>query len=327
MTKIIPTACLTGAIVLVCSYTAICGEETPRVFLLDGGHLAEARQQMQQSPSQFATCLEAIRQRAEDDLTGGPWSVMDKKHVPPSGDKHDYFSVGPYWWPDPSKPGGLPYIRRDGEVNPERHEYDNVGLKNTVSAVRNLAIAYYFTRDTKYAERASRLLRTWFLDPATLMNPHLEYAQAIPGRTQGRGIGIIDTAQLASLVDAVGLLQASEAWTDSDQSRLQAWFREYLQWLLVSSHGKDEADTENNHAVWYDVQVASFALFVGEKATAGRVLEQVGPRRIATQIEPDGRMPRELARTKSFSYTHMNLRGFLQLDQLAEHVGVDLWNY
>jgi hypothetical protein len=252
---------------------------------------------------------------------------MDKKHIPPSGNKHDYYSVGPYWWPDPSKPDGLPYVRRDGEVNPERYEYDSAGLKKTVSAVDDLALAWYLTNEAKYAERAALLLRTWFLDPATRMNPHLQYGQAIPGRTEGRGIGIIDTAQWIRLVDAVGLLQTSESWPESDHRKLQAWFEAYLQWLLTSSHGKAEANTKNNHAVWYDAQVASFALFIGDETTARRALEQVGPRRIATQIEPDGRMPYELARTKSFSYTHMNLRGFLHLARLAEHVDVDLWSY
>ncbi|NQT12247.1 MAG: alginate lyase family protein, partial [Planctomycetes bacterium] len=178
-----------------------------------------------------------------------------------------------------------------------------------------------------YADRAAMLLRTWFLDPATKMNPHLQYGQAIPGRTQGRGIGIIDTAQLIYLVDAVALLQSSEVWSESDQQELQAWFRAYLQWLRTSSHGKAEARTKNNHAVWYDAQIVSFALFAGNKSMARETLVEVGPRRIASQIEPDGRMPYELARTKSFSYTHMNLRGFLHLARLGEHVDVDLWGY
>jgi len=323
----IGSAIRVGFLVSVYGCAGLSQAEVPRVFLLDGDYLAEVRQRLQQAPDEFAAFVEALRDKADADLNAGPWSVMDKRHVPPSGDKHDYFSVGPYWWPDPAKPDGLPYIRRDGEVNPERHQYDNVGLKNTVSAVEDLALAWYLTGETRYAQRAALLLRTWFLDADTKMNPHLQYGQAIPGRTQGRGIGIIDTAQLVYLVDAVGLLQSSSAWSASDHSRLQAWFRDYLHWLLTSSHGKDEADTKNNHAVWYDVQVASFALFVGDEETARRVLTQVGPRRIATQIEPDGRMPLELARTKSFGYTHMNLRGFLHLARLAEHVGVDLWTY
>jgi hypothetical protein len=301
--------------------------DAPSVFLLDAGHLAETRRKAIDRPEDFEAALGAIRAEADRSLGEGPWSVMDKKHVPPSGDKHDYYSVGPYWWPDPSEPDGLPYVRRDGQVNPERNEYDNVGLARTVSAVRDLATAWYFTKEPKYADRAAMLLRTWFLDPARKMNPHLEYGQAIPGLTEGRGIGIIDTARWIRLVDAVGLLQSAPAWTESDRRGLQAWFRAYLEWLRTSSHGKAEARTKNNHAVWYDAQVASFALFVDDEQLARHVLRQVGPRRIATQIEPDGRMPYELARTKSFSYTHMTLRGFLHLARLGEHVDVDLWGY
>jgi hypothetical protein len=159
------------------------------------------------------------------------------------------------------------------------------------------------------------------------MNPHLQFGQAIPGICDGRPIGIIDTAGLITLVDTVGLLEAAEAWTDDDQRQLQGWFREYVAWLLNSEHGRGESQTKNNHAVWYDAQVASFALYTGDIEIARRVLAEVGPRRVATQIEPDGRMPLELARTKSFDYTNMNLRGFLNLARLGEHAGIDLWAY
>src|SRR5690606_33758828 len=165
---------------------------------------------------------------------------------------------------------------------------------------------------------AARLLRVWFLDEATRMNPHLEYGQAVPGRNKGRGIGIIDTAGLPRLVDAVGLLQGSQHWTDVDQQGMQQWFGEYLTWLRESRHGRDEDRTKNNHATWYDVQVAAFALFAGEEHIAREVLEGAGDRRIRTQIEPDGRQPHELARTKSFDYSTMNLRGMFELATLAE---------
>ena len=226
MTRRQPGFVMTFAVLLL-SATWLTAE-SPTVFILDGVHLAEMRLNVLERPQDFAVPLRVIRNDADQALREGPWSVMDKEHVPLSGDKHDYYSVGPYWWPDPSKTDGLPYIRRDGEVNPERYEYDNVGLKKTVAAVDDLATAWYFTNEPKYAHRAAVLLRTWFLDPATKMNPHLQYGQAIPGRTEGRGIGIIDTAQLVYLVDAVGLLRLSEVWPDSDHQKLQAWFREYL---------------------------------------------------------------------------------------------------
>ncbi len=241
---------------------------TPRVFVLDATTLAETKRRVAANDPALAAAVARLRREAEEALQAGPFSVMDKKAPPPSGDKHDYMSLGPYWWPDPEKPDGLPYIRRDGEVNPEGDTYDRNPLNAMTAAVETLALAYYLTDHPPYADHAARLLRVWYLDEATRMNPHLEYGQAIPGRTAGRGIGIIDTAQLVRLVDAVGLLGGSRAWTSEDQQSLQAWFRQYLTWLRQSAHGREEARATNNHGTWYDAQVGAFALFVGDERTA-----------------------------------------------------------
>jgi len=299
----------------------------PRVFLIDAESLSQTRGRVAAGDAALADPVARLRDEAQKALGAGPFSVTDKKVVSPSGDKHDYMSLGPYWWPDPRKPDGLPYIRRDGEVNPEGEAYDRAPLGRMTSAVETLALAYYLTSHEPYAEHAGRLLRAWFLDEATRMNPHLEYGQAIPGRTEGRGIGIIDTAQLARLVDAVGMLAGSPSWTPADRQGIEAWFGRYLTWLRESKHGRDEARATNNHGTWYDVQVAAFARFVGDDDIARDVLEQVPARRIARQIEPDGRQPLELARTRSFDYSAMNLRGMFDLATLGEPLGVDLWNF
>lgn len=309
--------------------TAVAEEGTlARVFLLDATTLAQTRRRVLAGDSELAPAVAALRRDAEQALEAGPFSVVDKDVLPPSGDKHDYMSVGPFWWPDPDQPDGLPYIRRDGRVNPERDQYDSRPMSDMNSAVGTLALAYYFTDHEPYAEHAAHLIRTWFLAEATRMNPHLEYGQAIPGRTEGRGIGIIDTAQLArTLIDSVGLLAGSDAWTAEDQRGLEEWFEDYLEWLLESQHGRDEARTRNNHGTWYDVQVAAFGLFVGERELAREVLERAATRRIAAHIQPDGRQPHELARTRSFSYSTMNLRGMFELATLGERVEVDLWRF
>ena len=299
----------------------------PRVFLLDAASLAKTRDRIVEGAPELAAAVDELRDEADQAVGAGPFSVTHKQAVPPSGDKHDYMSLGPFWWPDPDQPDGLPYIRRDGEVNPETEAYDRRPLNQMTTAVETLALAWYLTGHEPYADHAARLVRAWFLDQATRMNPHLEYGQAIPGRTEGRGIGIIDTAQLARLVDAVGMLGKSPAWTSADQQQLQSWFRQYLTWLRESQHGRDEAATRNNHGTWYDVQVAAFALFVGEQNIAREVLQQSTTRRIAAHIEPDGRQPLELARTLSFNYSTMNLRGMFELARLGEHVGLDLWNF
>jgi len=300
-----------------------------RLFGMSARGLETCRGRIDDGDPTLQPALDRLRELADAALNAGPFSVMDKTLVPPSGDKHDYVSHGPYWWPDPAKENGLPYIRRDGVRNPEvrTDRFDRQALGDMADSVVTLALGYHLMSNEAYAEHAARLLRVWFLDPGTKMNPHLEYAQGIPGRTDGRGIGIIDTTRLVLVPDAVSLIAPSKAWNVRDQEGMVAWFDAYLEWLLTSEHGKDEDKARNNHGTWYDVQVARFAVFVGRKDVAMRVLEASKSRRIESQIEPDGHQPRELARTKSLSYSTMNLTGMFALAELGDELGVDLWHY
>jgi hypothetical protein len=267
-----------------------------------------------------------LLEEAESAATQGPFSVVDKEATPPSGDPHDYLSHGPYWWPDPGQADGLPYFRRDGESNPDRELHDRQALAAMLSAVHTLAAAYFFSDHERFAERAGLLLRAWFLDPSTRMNPHLEFAQGIPGRCDGRGIGIIDTSHFTFLPDSVGLLAASRAWSAEDQQGLEAWFSQLVAWLTESEYGRDEGQQPNNHATWYDAQVLALALFTGNDAIGLEVARRARSR-IDTQIEADGSQPCELRRTKALSYSVMNLTGFFNVADLCTHHDMDLWSH
>ena len=61
---------------------------------------------------------ERLLEEADLAMKDGPFSVADKGMTPPSGNKNDYMSISPYWWPDENKEDGLPWIRHDGKTNP-----------------------------------------------------------------------------------------------------------------------------------------------------------------------------------------------------------------
>src|SRR5687767_1106958 len=186
--------------------------------------------------------------------------ATQKTTLPPSNDKHDYFSLSPYWWPDPAKPDGLPYIRRDGETNPEsKRDLDQPRVAAMGANVHALALAWYFSGKPQYAQRAAQQLRAWFLDPATRMNPHLRFAQLVRGNPAERGSGIIDTRWFIEAVDAASLLRGSPAWSAEDQRGMEQWCAAYAKWLRESPNGAHEQKARNNHGSWFAAQTAALA--------------------------------------------------------------------
>ena len=296
------------------------------IFTVDPDYIKRARSLAKQEDSPCGQALKALLVEADVALVREPLTIVNKPILPSSGDKHDYMSVGSYWWPDPDKPDGLPYIRRDGERNPEVEKTDRPLLAKLISTVKTLGFAYGFTHREDYATHAALLLRTWFLNAETKMNPNLMFGQAIPGRCEGRGIGLIETAAFArEMLPAVSFLCYSENWSDEDMQGLQAWFHAFLEWMLKHPYGVGEARHGNNHSSAYDVQVVAFALFVGQSDLARMILKGVGERRIADQIEPDGQQPLELA--QALGYASMNLELLLELAEIGRQWGIDLINF
>lgn len=279
--------------------------------------------------SRYAAAYHQLVKDADKALSEGTFSVVNKKLVPPSGDKHDYLSLAPYFWPDPSKPDGKPYIRKDGQVNPEtRGDYVDYTQKNHFfDNVNTLGYAFFFSDDKRYAEKAIQLLQTWFVDPATRMNPNLNFGQGVPGSVTGRPYGIIEFGGIKNVLIVLEILKYNKMLPADMEISIRNWLKDYANWLETSPIGMAERATKNNHGTHYDVQLTEILLYLGEEEKASQILESVKLKRIASQIEPDGSQPEELARTKSFSYSTMNLGGFIHLARLGAFCGVDLWNY
>ncbi|MDE6171761.1 alginate lyase family protein [uncultured Bacteroides sp.] len=292
----------------------------------DKAHLEEVKQSLQ-SPF-YATAYQELKLEADKLLDVQPVSVMLKEKAPASGNKHDYMSLARYFWPDPTKPDGLPYITRDGESNPELDKYDRNRLGETAGRVTTLALAWYFSGDERYAQKATELIRVWFFNKDTRMNPHLEYAQVAMGHNnnKGRSFGVIDTYSFIEMLDAVQLLEQSKAFTSKDSKQLKAWFGKLLDWLLTSQQGKDEAAATNNHSIAFDAQAISFALYVGNLNVARDIINALPDKRLFKQIEPDGTMPRELRRTRAFHYSQYNLTHIIDIMTMAQKLGIYLDN-
>ena len=301
--------------------------QLPQVFIMDANRLLDVKNKVKQKDKVSMQMINSLETKADSLLDMNHLSVMAKKFTPVSGSKHDYMSQAPYFWYDSNKSNGLPYLRRDGQRNPEINKItDHKFLGDLDNAVRTLSLAWYFTGKEKYAEKATALIRNWFFNEATKMNPNLEYAQAIPGINSGRGIGIIESRSLTGIADAAGLLNASKAWTENDNKSLQEWYSQYLDWMLTSKNGNEEHAAKNNHGTWFCVQAVDFALFTGNKSLAKELAEE-SKRKMDSQITKEGKMPLELERTNALGYSTFNLRAWFDLATLAEKSGVDLWHY
>lgn len=290
----------------------------------DTAHLANVKQSLQ-SPF-YSAAYQELKTEADRLLEVAPVSVMLKEKTPKSGDKHDYMSQARYAWPDPTKPDGLPYITRDGVSNPEIDRLDRNRLGEMAMRVSTLSLAWYFSGDERYAQKATELVRVWFLNKETRMNPNLNYAQVIPGTNndEGRCYGLIDSYSFIEMLDGVALLEQSKSFTARDSKQLKAWFKKLTQWMLTSKQGKQEAAGSNNHSVAYDAQIIAFCLYTGDRETATGILNDFAEKRVFTQIDPDGSQPHELRRTRAYHYSHYNLTHFIDIYLMGKKLGMSL---
>jgi len=256
-------------------------------------------------------------------------SIVEKPQASPSGNAHDYISYGRYYWPDPSKPNGLPYMSKDGHPNQKQIEQgDEKRLDHFINNVESLALGWAVLHREDCSRRAGEWLRAWFLNSATKINPNFEYAQIRLGRNNNHGSssGLIDTRGLIRLVDALNLLHNSPGVSSEDEKIIKAWFADYLQWLTTSPNGRKEHEAKNNHGSWYLAQVIAISRMLGQDDEARKYARE-DFNRIDWQIKPDGEQPLETARVDGLTYSMFNLQAQLTIARLAAPLGVDLWNF
>ena len=237
------------------------------------------------------------------------------------GGLHDFFSEADYFWPNPKNPDG-PYISRDGQSNPANFDDHRKVMIALSIQMPTLTAAWLLTHDRRYAQRACEHLRAWFITPPTRMNPNLEFAQGVHGVTTGRSYGIIDTLHLAEVARAASFL-SPDILTTEDSAALKDWFRSYLSWMKTSKNGQQERDALNNHATCWALQAAEFARLIGDEETRHQIYNQYTQILLPNQLATDGSFPKELHRTKPYSYSIFNFDVMAALCQSLHDVELD----
>lgn len=282
---------------------------------------------IQNNDAEMIEALNELRSEAKKIFSLPKRSVIEKNEITGIDSKNDFVSMGPYWWPDPSKPDGLPYIRKDGVTNPEvRKITDKTYLNELSDIVYKLGLLYYYTGDKEYANEAIDRLNIWFIDPATRMNPNLKHGQYVPGRNTGRAEGVIDTRVLIPLVDGIQLLRSSSEWSLIMETGINKWFSDFLNWLETSELGIRASKQTNNIGTAYYMQVIQFNIFLGRVEKARIYAYDNLPKLIDKQIDKSGVQVHEVKRTNSWSYSLHNLSYWFNIANMLEVVGVDLWN-
>jgi hypothetical protein len=241
------------------------------------------------------------------------------------GGSHDFYSQADYFWPNPANPSG-PYINRDGQSNPanfNEHRKAMIALSIQMPA---LTAAWVLTQDRRFGTHAADHLRAWFIDPETCMNPNLEYSQGVKGVSTGRSYGIIDTLHLVEVARAATII-APALLSSSEQTALKMWFGDYLHWLKTSTKGITERDSLNNHAVCWALQVSEFARVIDDKTTRSEIATQFTNIFLPNQMAIDGSFPKELARTKPYSYSIFNFDAMAMICQSLLDSGTDLFSF
>lgn len=264
--------------------------------------------------------------RADAALESVPVTVTATRAERSAGGIHDFYSEGDYWWENPQDPDG-PFIRRDGETNPDNFTAHRHAMIRFSQLVGDLTSAWILTGDKKYTDAAMRHIRAWFIDQKTMMNPNLLYAQAIKGIATGRGIGIIDTIHLIEVAQSLRLMETQGIIEDKELQTIRLWFSDYLTWLSTHRYGINEMEAKNNHGTCWTMQVAAFAAFTQNEEMLHFCRKRYRTVLLLNQMATDGSFPLELERTKPYGYSLFNLDAMTTLCHLLTTPEENLWDY
>ncbi|EJD39569.1 chondroitin AC/alginate lyase [Auricularia subglabra TFB-10046 SS5] len=273
----------------------------------------------------------------------GPWSVTYKNIAAPTGDKHDYMSWAPYWWPDCSNVGNkteltpqqiwvtCPYKDRDGQFVPDVRLINDTGAFAGMSdAVFYNTLAWQITGKEAYAKKAVTDMRTWFIDEDTFMNPNLNFSQVHrgPGVQKGDHCGVLDMKTISKVGSAILLMRKAKfaGWTADDDTKFNSWAKQFIGWLETHPFGHDEGTAPNNHGTYFYNTMVTCQILTGNMTGARHYLDRYFTTQYLNQIDANGEQPYEVVRSRRYHYRAYGLGATIINAKLAQYIGYNVWN-
>ena len=292
------------------------GQTRPLIWDIEEINTMKANPYGEECRTVFSIANYAIQQ--------APLSVTQKK-ISMSGDKHNYESLGCYFWPDPDNPTG-PYIAKDGLINPEYKEYDYPTLMEMHKRCINVAKAFYLMpNEMKYYEWFCRQIDAWFINEDTRMYPNFDYCQFCKNKNGNRGnaCGLIDSRLLTDINESVRTVNGIRPIGKARLKAYKKWMSDFGIWMTKSENGKMASTFTNNQGIVYDTTLSDIYILNGKMKKARKVLERCGAR-IEQQIDGEGRQPEELVRSRAYYYSIYNLSHIIDFISLANSINIEL---
>ncbi len=286
-----------AVLTLLASAPAALAQEThPRMYL-DSGEIAAIKAQVQAGAAPWKAAYDRMISNANAALSQGALSVTFGGKAPSSGNSHDYWTETPY--------AGT----GEGVINLLKDRTDYTAAIALGRAVRNLGLAYAFTGEARYADKAAALLKAWMVNPQTRMNPRFTNGQSrielcitMPGAFYG-----------------ADLIWHAPSWSAADRAAVSSWAR------ALGANARSWTG-KNNFENWRHVLLASAGV-AGEDPSLRQEAFDSWKSFLLGAMAADGRLVHETGRTKSLDYSTYALNAMVQAAEIARHFGVDLYSY